>query len=228
MVKVPGRGSRVTVVAITWVTFMAGLLAGGELEDFGSVMVAGATGAVLVIVGFAAAARCRMLATGARARPARFVIQSIAAGAALGLVNLAANWTIAQSHPALRTLLTERMAALPPLEAGIASPIVEEIAVRLFLMSVLAWAVFRVTGRHRLAFVVALIGSAVVFALLHLARPFPGDPAIANAYRVSLLIKYTLAGVPLGWIFWRWGLPYSILCHIAANAAHLAVQGYVF
>jgi hypothetical protein len=36
--------------------------------------------------------------------------------------------------------------------------------------------------------------------------------------------KYTLAGLPLGWIFWRWGLPYAILCHIAANAAHLDLQ----
>jgi hypothetical protein len=40
--------------------------------------------------------------------------------------------------------------------------------------------------------------------------------------------KYTLAGLPLGWIFRRWGLPYSILCHMAANAAHLAVQARLF
>jgi hypothetical protein len=36
------------------------------------------------------------------------------------------------------------------------------------------------------------------------------------------------AGLPLGWIFWRRGLPYAILCHIAANAAHLALQEGVF
>ncbi len=66
------------------------------------------------------------------------------------------------------------------------------------------------------------------FAALHLGQPFPDAPALANDYRAALLAKYTLAGLPLGWIFWRWGLPYSILCHAAANAAHLALQDRVF
>jgi hypothetical protein len=29
-------------------------------------------------------------------------------------------------------------------------------------------------------------------------------------------------------MFWRSGLPYAILCHVAANAVHLALHGYVF
>jgi membrane protease YdiL (CAAX protease family) len=77
-------------------------------------------------------------------------------------------------------------------------------------------------------FAIALIGSAFFFALPHLDRPMPDDPALANYYRAALVAKYTLAGVPLGWIFWRWGLPYAILCHMAANAAHLAVEGSLF
>jgi membrane protease YdiL (CAAX protease family) len=79
-----------------------------------------------------------------------------------------------------------------------------------------------------LAFAIGLVGSSLVFALLHLGRPTPADPALANYYRAALLAKYTLAGLPLGWIFWRWGLPYAILCHVAANAAHLAAQKGVF
>jgi hypothetical protein len=59
-------------------------------------------------------------------------------------------------------------------------------------------------------------------------RPMPADSLLANYYRAALLAKYTLAGLPLGWIFWRWGLPYSILCHVAANAAHLVLQHGIF
>ena len=33
---------------------------------------------------------------------------------------------------------------------------------------------------------------------------------------------------PLGWVFWPWGLPYSMLAHAAANAAHLFLQRLVF
>ncbi len=68
----------------------------------------------------------------------------------------------------------------------------------------------------------------MVFAALHLDRPMPADSLLANYYRAALLAKYTLAGLPLGWIFWRWGLPYSILCHVAANAAHLMLQHGIF
>lgn len=228
MVKVARRSVSLPAVFATWVAFLVGLFAGGDLADAGSWLVAAVVGAILIVIGFAAASQRRTLLSGARARPARLLALSIVAGAALGLANLAANWTIAQAHPALRALLVERMATLPPLEAVIASPLLEEVVVRLFLMSVIAWIVFAVTGRASLSFVVALIASAFVFAVLHLARPFPGDPTLATVYRTTLLIKYTLAGIPLGWIFWRWGLPYSITCHIAANAVHLAIQDHVY
>ena len=124
--------------------------------------------------------------------------------------------------------LCERMTNLQPLDGMVISPVVEEVMVRLFLMSALAWLVFRLAGQAGLAFTVGLIGSALFFALLHQDRPMPDNLALANYYRAALLTKYTLAGVPLGWIFWRWGLPYAILCHVAANATHLAVQEGLF
>lgn len=43
-----------------------------------------------------------------------------------------------------------------------------------------------------------------------------------------LVTKYTLASLPLGWIFWRWGLPYAILCHSMVNATHLLLQPILF
>jgi membrane protease YdiL (CAAX protease family) len=117
---------------------------------------------------------------------------------------------------------------LAPLTGLVAAPIHEEVGLRLFLMSVLAWVASRFTKHTELPFAIALIGSAFIFALLHLDRPMPDDPALARSYRAALVTKYTFAGLPLGWIFWRWGLPYAILCHIAANAAHLAIQQGLF
>jgi membrane protease YdiL (CAAX protease family) len=35
-------------------------------------------------------------------------------------------------------------------------------------------------------------------------------------------------GLPLGWVFWRRGLPYSIACHVAANATHLILMPVLF
>jgi hypothetical protein len=76
--------------------------------------------------------------------------------------------------------------------------------------------------------VLALVTSAVFFASLHLFRPLPLDPALATYYRAALMAKYTVAGAVLGWVFWRWGLPYAILCHALVNATHTALEQFVF
>ena len=215
-------------VAATWLTLMVGLLIGGGIVDLASFLVAAAGGAALVVLGFAAASRRRMLSQTSRRQRARLAILALVIGAALGVANLAANWAIGAADPTLRVLLVERMAMLRPLDGIVASPILEEVVIRLFLMSAIAWVVSRFTNRAAVAFAIALVASSLFFALLHLARPLPEDLPLANFYRAALLIKYTLAGLPLGWIFWRWGLPYVIVCHAVANATHLALQGVVF
>ena len=214
--------------AAAWLALLVGLLAGGDIADAGSLAMAAAIAAAVVVLGFAAASRCRWLPTRTTAERLRFMLLALTLGTALGLANLAANWVIAAMHPTFRALLGDRMTTMEPLVGLVASPLVEEILVRLFLLSVIAWIVWRLTNRRGLAFAIALFASALVFAALHLDRPMPQDSLLANYYRVALLTKYTLAGLPLGWVFWRWGLPYAIACHVAANAAHLAVQQRFF
>jgi len=211
-----------------WVALVAGFYLQGSVGDPWSLALASVIGAALVVVGFAAASRCRELAPGGPRNRVRLALLSLAMGTAVGVANLAANWAIAASHPALRMLLAERMTRIGFVDAVIAAPLVEEVLVRLFLMSVMAWLVSQLTRRAELIVPIALVGSAVVFAVLHLDRPMPADRMLAGYYRAALMGKYTMAGVALGWSFWRWGLPYSILCHAAVNAVHLALKDRVF
>lgn len=222
------RNEAALAVAGAWLAFMAGLVVGGEVADPVSFVMAGAGGAALVWLGFAAASHCRPLPARSGGQRGRLAFLSVAVGAGLGLANLAANWMIAGMDPRVRTAMIERVRSMKPEDAVVASPIVEEVVIRLFLMSAIAWVVLRFTTRAGLAVALALVGSAFLVALPHLSRPFPADAVLANSYRAALLAKYTLAGVMLGWIYWRWGLPYSILCHAAANAAHLALQERLF
>lgn len=207
---------------------MIGLAVDGTVAGPTSFGVAAAVGAVIVVLGFAAASRCRVLPQRSNKHGAGLLLLSLAVGAGLGLVNLTANWGITAADPALRALLVERMKTQQPWEVLVTAPIVEEVVFRLFVMSVMAWVVYRVTKRAGLAFVIALIGSAAIFAFPHLERPLPDHPMLADYYRAALMTKYILLGVPLGWVFWRWGLPYAILCHSAANATHMALQWAVF
>ena len=215
-------------IAAAWLAFMAGLLIGGDIGDPFSIVIGAVAGFGLVVIGFLAAGRQRRLMARDQSQRLRLALGAVAVGVAFGAANLAANWLIAQRDPAIHALLADRMGTLQPVVGIVAAPLVEEITVRLFLMSVIVWVAFRLTKQDGVAFAIGLLGSSLVFAVLHLGRPFPGDPALANYYRTTLLLKYTFAGLPLGWVFWRWGLPYSILCHAAANAAHFALQKNVF
>jgi membrane protease YdiL (CAAX protease family) len=220
--------ARALAPGAAWLAFMIGLVLGGEVADAASAAIGAAAGAALVLLGFAAASRTRTLARGTSADRTRLAVLALAAGTGLGLANLAANWLIANADPALRELLVRRFTTMDPWVAVVSAPLVEEVMVRLFLMSAIAWITALVTKNPSAIFVVALLGSSLVFALMHLGRPFPGDPALATFYRASLVTKYTLAGLPMGWLFWRYGLPYAILCHAAGNATHLLVQQFVF
>lgn len=220
---------RFSVRAIAaWMAFMVGVLLGREARDAESFAIAAIAAAAMVLLGSAAASRCRVLPSRAAAERARLAVLALLAGGAYGLANLAANWAIAESDPALRQLLVQRFARIEAFHAVVVAPLLEETGFRLFLMSVLAWALLRFTRRPAPAFAGALVLSSVIFAALHLARPLPLDPALATFYRVALLLKYTPAGLLLGWMFWRWGLPYSILGHAAANAAHRAFESLAF
>lgn len=92
----------------------------------------------------------------------------------------------------------------------------EEIGFRLFLMGGMAWLLSRSTDDRRSVFLVALAVSALVFGPLHLLRPPAG---LLDA--TVVVLKAGTAGLLLGWVFWRWGLPYSIVCHGTTNGVHL-------
>ena len=222
------RKEAALAVVGAWLAFMIGLVVDGTVDGVTSFGIAGAVGALLVVLGFAAASRCRLLPQRSNKHGIRLVFLSLAVGAGVGLINLAANWGITEADPSLRALLVERIMAKQPWEVLVAGPITEEVVFRLFVMSVMAWVVYRVTERAGRAFVIALIGSAAIFAFPHLERALPADPMLTDLYVAALMTKYTLLGVPLGWVFWRWGLPYAILCHSAANATHMALQWRVF
>lgn len=217
------RARRLAVVA-AWLAFIIGLAIQGTVNGLTSFGLAGAIGAAIVLLGFETASRCRSLPQRSSKHRVTFAFLAVAVGGSVGVVNLAANWAIAEADPALRTLLVERFMTMPPWQALVAAPMTEEVVFRLFVMSVMAWAMHRVTRRPGLVVALALVGSAAIFALAHLARPLPADRMLANYYRAALMTKYTLLGVPMAWVFWRWGLPYAMVCHCAVNATHMALQ----
>jgi membrane protease YdiL (CAAX protease family) len=175
------------------------------------------------VIGLAAAGRVRPLPRRRLKEQGRLMALSLIIGSALGVANLIANYTVASLDALSYVRMTGMYARASAWSGVFATPILEEIGFRLFLMGGIAWLLSRSTDDRRTVFLVALGVSALVFALLHLLRPPAGflDATV-------VVLKAGAAGLLLGSVFWRWGLPYSIVCHGATNGMHLLVMPAFF
>jgi hypothetical protein len=64
-------------------------------------------------------------------------------------------------------------------------------------------------AKPQLAYPVALISSAAIFAVLHL----PGLSVVG----LVIVLFNMLAGLLYGWICWHWGLIHAMFAHFAAG-----------
>ena len=97
----------------------------------------------------------------------------------------------------------------------------EEILLRLFLLTLLAWLLGKLwhdpAGRPTTgAFWVANVATAVAFGLGHL-------PVIAAVMPLTTLVVVRavvlngIAGVSFGLLYWKWGLEFAMLAHFTAD-----------
>jgi len=221
----PARQGALAIGA-TWAALLAVLAQ--DVDDLAGAVLAGLLGLAPIILGFAAASRCRPLAQRTFAERGRLAGLTVAIGAALGAANLCSNYLIAMIHPSIREMLIERFVRVKTWGAMTDTPVTEEIAFRLVFLSCAAWVTSRFVKRPGGAFVIALWVSSFVFGFLHVLRPLPLDLNLAFAYGTAVVLKSGLAGVALGWVFWRWGLPYSMLCHSVTNGAHRLLEPLLF
>jgi hypothetical protein len=225
------RSPRDAAVAMgaAWLAFVVALPAfESDPVDLAYMIVGGGIAAGLVVTGYAAASRLRSLPPRQGGERVRLALRAIALGAAFGIANLAANVGLAAMDPAIDQALRERITTMPLWKTAGAAPLLEEVAYRLFLMSVLAWIVARFTKNPRTIFLVAMLVASVGFGLVHVIRPMPGDASVALLYAAGIVVKTSAAGILFTWIFWRWGLPYAMLAHAATNAAHQLVAPAFF
>ncbi|MEO6331816.1 MAG: CPBP family intramembrane glutamic endopeptidase [Gemmatimonadaceae bacterium] len=195
-----------------------------DRDDGSGSILAGLSAFVAVALGLAAVATARPLERRSASDHARIAIFSIGLGIALGLANLSANYGMAMLDPAVHQGMVERWANFSPWSMVVTGPMTEEIIFRLLLMGGVGWLASRFTKNPRTIFLVALGVSASAFGLVHIF--YGGIEGLL--YSIVVAVKAGAAGLVLGWIFWRWGLPYSFACHGTANAVHMLLIPAVF
>jgi membrane protease YdiL (CAAX protease family) len=95
--------------------------------------------------------------------------------------------------------------------------VTEELLMRLFVMTLLVWAMARAMRRRTNAsYVLAIALSALIFGAGHLplALQIWGN-GFVNVSRT--LVLNAIAGAVFGWMYWRYGLEHAMLAHLSAD-----------
>ncbi len=97
--------------------------------------------------------------------------------------------------------------------------IVEELQVRLGLMTFLVWVMYRLFGKQTSSwmFVLAILVSSIVFGVLHLPATMQALGELTPMLVVRGLVLNALGGIWFGWLYWKKGLEYAMLAHMTAD-----------
>lgn len=104
--------------------------------------------------------------------------------------------------------------------------IVEEVLMRLFLMSLFVWLLAKLFARGRRSipsavYVVSILIAAALFAIAH----FPATEAIFGELTPTIIVRSFIlngaAGIACGFLYWKKGLEYGIVSHMTA---HISMQ----
>lgn len=157
------------------------------------------------------------------------VVKAAAGGLALGFLLLVLDrWVFLPRLPqvdAAAASVTRWQALLASFYGGIT----EELLLRLIFMTLIAWLLVRLLAKAELVpiemlFSTAIVASAILFAIGHLpaaAAVWGLTPAVV----IRVVLLNVAAGVPFGFLYWRWGLEYAMIAHFAADIALHVVGG---
>jgi hypothetical protein len=126
------------------------------------------------------------------------------------------HWVFMPGQPAA---IRELGAQLPRWKGFLASfygGIAEEVQLRLFLMTLVAWVLVRIAGRRPAAFVAAVLLAALAFAAGHLPAA-AHLTALTTPVVVRVFALNTIAGVVFGLIYWKRGLEHAMIAHFSAD-----------
>ncbi|MCR8657657.1 CPBP family intramembrane glutamic endopeptidase [Paenibacillus endoradicis] len=99
--------------------------------------------------------------------------------------------------------------------------VVEEILLRLFVMSLIVWVFTRVGGKRSpipsIYYVLAIVLAAILFGLAHLPATMSLFGELTPLLVIRAILSNGLLGVWFGYLYWKKGLEYAIVAHMFAD-----------
>lgn len=94
--------------------------------------------------------------------------------------------------------------------------IVEEIQLRLFLLTLIAWLLTRLHVSRPLALGIAIVAAALLFGAGHL--PLAAKLTTLDAAAIARVVGYNaLLGLGFGWLYCKRGIEHAMIAHFCAD-----------
>ncbi|MBN1428193.1 MAG: CPBP family intramembrane metalloprotease [Anaerolineae bacterium] len=98
----------------------------------------------------------------------------------------------------------------------------EEIAMRLFLLTAIAWLVNKITKRGNMRPAIATLWGAniistLVFSVLHFTNMLVVEMPFTAATVGTVLALNSMLGLVFGWLYWKYGLESAIVAHFMTD-----------
>jgi membrane protease YdiL (CAAX protease family) len=125
------------------------------------------------------------------------------------------------------SVTTTHVAVWKTLLASLYGGVVEEVLLRLFVLSFVAWILAKLTGRAKpsengILMWSAIVISSILFGLGHL--PATASLAVITpAVVVRAIVLNGIGGLLFGWLFWKRGLETGIVAHFFADIVLLVL-----
>lgn len=156
----------------------------------------------------------------------RILKLSIPVGIALGVILKFLDVFFSNSIPQITTV-AER---IPFWKAILVTPyggIVEELLMRLFLLSLIAWLLGKITrtaepAKSNAIMWISIIVTAILFGLGHLPATASVLPITPIVIARALLLN-GIGGLAFGWLYWKKGLEYGIVAHFTTDVVLIAI-----
>jgi hypothetical protein len=150
------------------------------------------------------------------------MVMLIGLGAGLLMIMLDLYIFIPQLETQIQVLgETARPTAWQGFLASFYGGVVEEVMMRLFLMTLLAWLGSKISHTEdgkptKVVMWIAILIAGLIFGIAHLPTATTMGVQLTPLYIIRALMLNSV-GILYGWLYWKWGLESAMLAHFATD-----------
>jgi membrane protease YdiL (CAAX protease family) len=158
-----------------------------------------------------------IMKTGAARFQKRNVLFSLLAGVIVTLITLGLDYFVFLPHFRELAEKAPKVSHIAGLLTFMQGGVFEEVQVRLFIMTLIVWILFKLFGRKNgtepWMYWIGIVGAALIFGIGHLPAAQQLFGTITPIFFVRTIVLNGFPGLLFGYLYWKKGLEYAMIAH---------------